>query len=60
MVPYDGNADVGDGGGVVVGGKRGSCIVSSAADMLEMSVVHWMRGIGGVCEMCMCLARDCV
>ena len=22
-----------------------------------MSVVHEMRGVGGVCEMCMCLAR---
>ena len=33
-----------------VGGTRGSGIVSSAADVL------WMRGVGGVCEMCMCLA----
>ena len=40
-----------------VGGTRGSGIVSSAADMLWMSVVSGMRGIGGVCEMCMCLAR---
>ena len=22
-----------------------------------MSVLHGMRGVGGVCEMCMCLAR---
>ena len=48
----DGND--GDGGGVVVvsagnvGGTRGSGIVSSAADVLGMSVVHGMRGVGGV------------
>ena len=36
-----------------VGGTRGSGIVSSAADMLWMSVVHGMTGVGGVCEMCM-------
>ena len=41
-----------------VGGTRGSGIVSSAADVLWMSVVRGMRGVGGVCEMCMCLARD--
>ena len=35
-------------------GTRGSGIVSSAADVLWMSVV---RGMRGVCEMCMCLAR---
>ena len=23
-----------------------------------MTVVPWMRGVGGGCEMCMCLARD--
>ena len=40
-----------------VGGTRGSGIVSSAADVLWMSVVRGMRGVGGVCEMCMCLAR---
>ena len=34
-----------------VGGTRGSGIVSSAAAVL------WMRGVGGVCEMCMCLPR---
>ena len=32
-----------------VGGTRGSCIVSSAANLLGMSVVRWMRGVGGVC-----------
>ena len=53
----DGNAGVGDGGGVVVvsaghvGGTRGSGIVSSASDLL------WMREVGGLCEMCMCLVR---
>ena len=30
---------------------RSSGIVSSTADVL------WMRGVGEVCEMCMCLAR---
>ena len=40
-----------------VGGTRGSGIVSSTADVLWMSVGHRMRGVGGVCEMCMCLAR---
>ena len=55
----DGDAGVGCGGGVVavsayMGGTRGSGILSSAGDVLEMSVV---RGVGGVCDMCMCLAR---
>ena len=55
----DGNAGVGSGGGVVavsayMGGTRGSGVLSSAGDVLEMSVV---RGVGGVCDMCMCLAR---
>ena len=40
-----------------VGSTRGSGIVSSAADVLWMSVVRGMRGVGGVCEMGMCLAR---
>ena len=34
-------------------GKCGSRIASSAADVLGMSVVRGMRGVGGVCEMCM-------
>ena len=53
-----------DGGcGVVVvsaghvGGTRGSGSVSSAADVLWMSVVRGIRGVGGVCEMCMRLAQ---
>ena len=46
-------------GGVVgvsayMGGTRGSGVLSSAGDVLEMSVV---RGVAGVCGMCMCLAR---
>ena len=40
-----------------VGGTRGSSIVYSADDMLWMSVVCGMRGVGSVCEMCMCLSR---
>ena len=40
-----------------VGGTRGSGVVSSAADVIWMSVVRGMRGVGEVCEMCMCLAR---
>ena len=35
-------------------GTRGSGILSSTGDVLEMSVV---RGVGGVCDMCMYLAR---
>ena len=37
-----------------MGGTRGSGVLSSACDVLEMSVV---RGVGGVCDMCMYLAR---
>ena len=55
----DGNAGVVFGGGVVVdsecmSGTHGSGVLSSTGDVLEMSVV---RGLGGVCYMCMCLAR---
>ena len=60
----DGNAGVETGdmvgmsiGNEYVGGTRGSGIGSSTADVLWMSVVCGMRGVGGVCEMCMCLAR---
>ena len=50
----DGNAGVGDEGVVVVSvghvcGTRVLGIVSSAADVLGMSVVRGMRGVGGVC-----------
>ena len=31
-----------------VGGARCSGNVSSTTDMLEMTDVHWMRGVGGV------------
>ena len=41
-----------------VGGTHGSGNVYRAADVLGMSVVRGMREVGGVCEMCMCLARD--
>ena len=37
-----------------MGGTRGSGVLSSVGDVLEMSVVC---GVGGVCDMCMCLAR---
>ena len=39
-----------------LGGTRDSGIVSSAAEALWMSVVRGIR-VGGVGEMCMCLAR---
>ena len=35
-----------------MGDTRGSGVLASAGDVLEMSVV---RGVGGVCDMCMCL-----
>ena len=49
----DGNDDVGSGGNMVavsgyMGGTRGSGVLSSAYNVLEMSVV---RGVGGVCGM---------
>ena len=55
----DGNAGVRSGRGVVavsayMGDTRGSCVLLSAGDVLEISV---MRGVGGVCYMCMCLAK---
>ena len=59
MCKGDGSAGVGFGGGVVavsahMGGTRGSGVLASAGNMLEISVV---RGVGGVYDMCMCLAR---
>ena len=50
---------MGSRGGVVavsvcMSSTRGSGVLSSTGDVLEMSVV---RGVGGVCGMCMCLAR---
>ena len=38
-------------------GTCGSSFVSTADDVLEMSVVRRVRGVGGVCEMCRCLFR---
>ena len=38
-------------------GTRGSCIVSNTADVPWMSVVRVTKGVGGVCEMNMCLGR---
>ena len=35
-----------------MGGTRSSCVLASAGDVLEKSVV---RGVGGVC---MCLAQE--
>ena len=35
-------------------GTPGSGVLSCTCDVLEMSVV---RGVRGVCDMCMCLAR---
>ena len=51
----DGSAGVGSGGGVVtvstyMGVTRGSGVLASACDVLEMSVV---RGLDGVCDMCL-------
>ena len=36
-------------------GTRGSGVLSSTGDVFEMTVVR-----GGVCDMCMCLARGSV
>ena len=49
----DGNAGV-VAVSAYMGGTRGSGVLSSAGDVLEMSMV---RGVGGVCDMCMYLAR---
>ena len=56
----DGNAGVGSAGGVVsvsayMGGTHGSGVLSRACDVLEMSVV---RGVGGICDLRLCFARD--
>ena len=40
-----------------VDGTRVSGIMSREADVLVISVVRGMRGVGEVCDMCMCLAR---
>ena len=36
-----------------MGVTRDSGIVSIAADVLGMSVMRWMRGVGGVCYCCL-------
>ena len=51
---------MGSGGRVVavsayMAGTRNSGVLSSAGDVQEMSVV---RGVCGVCDMCMCLGRS--
>ena len=38
-----------------VGGTCGSGIVSSAADVLRMSVVRGMRGVAVECVRCVCI-----
>ena len=38
-------------------GTRGSDVLSSTCDVLEMSVA---RGVGRPCDMCMCVAQGCV
>ena len=43
-----------------VGGTCGLGIVSIPADVLWMRVVRGMRGVGGIYEMCMYLARSSV
>ena len=40
-----------------VGGTPGSAIVSSVADVIVMSVVREITGVGGACGMLMCLDR---
>ena len=39
---------------------RGSRVVSSADDVLEMNVVHWVICLGELCGMCMYLPRGWV
>ena len=58
----DGNDGVGcvvvvSAGHEYVGGTRGSGIVSSAGDVLKVSVMRGMRGVGGECKVSMFLAR---
>ena len=52
----EGDVVVASAGHECVCGSRGLGIVSCAADMLGVSVVRGMRGVGGVCEMYMYLA----
>ena len=34
------------------------CMLRECEGATDVSVVRGMRGVGEVCEMCMCLARD--
>ena len=49
-----GPGEVGFAVSAYMGGTCGSGVLSSAGDVLEMSM---LRGVGGVCDMCMCLAQ---
>ena len=42
-----------------MGSICGSCIMHCVDDVLEMSVVHWVRAVGGVREMCMAWLGVC-
>ena len=42
-----------------VGGTHGLGIVSSTSDVLGMSMVRGMRGVGGVCGMCLTRGDIC-
>ena len=44
----------------LMGGTCGSGFVSTADDVQEMSVVCGVRGIGGVCEVCMARGKGSV
>ena len=38
-----------------MGGTRGSGFVSTADDVLEMSMVRGVRSVGGMCMECVCV-----
>ena len=40
-----------------MGGIHGSGFVSTAENVLQINVVCVVRGVGGLCKMCMCLTR---
>ena len=42
----------------IIGDTRGSFIVISADDVLEMNVMRAVRGVCGVYEMCMRMTRE--
>ena len=41
-----------------MGGTHGSDIVSKTSDMLEINIIHGMRGVVKMCEMYICLTSD--